>query len=351
MLRYTMSAFVIAVVLGILVAGCQEAREEPPEPFAADAETAKPRSNGRGLLGYVLGTGDGEWLNVPFPGHTIIKASRVSGARQIAVFAARQENDRSTRLHRHDYADEIFYVHSGFGTWTMEGEEETLGAGSTIFVPRGAWHAYQAAPAFPLEVVFIMSAPGLEEGFRAGFGPYGGAGVPWEEIAERFVLIECAQDGPVECKTTPPSVEGYTLQRSEGELFAPDAEGRQTIIKASPETGSPETMMFTQEIPQGAGTLTQTYSQAEEVIYVDEGAGIATLDAMRYALEEGSIVFAPPGVSHGIENPDQPMHLVRFVTRPGLEGFFRETLSRPGESLKVLTPEQIQDILKKHEPR
>ena len=170
------------------------------------------------------------------------------------------------------------------------------------------------------------------------------------ELAQRYLSTACYQNGPVACSTRKPDVAGYVLSRDEGEIFAPDDHGRRTVIKASPETGSPSTVMFTQDIPAGANALARTNSKAEEILYVDQGTGTATLNSFRFPVVPGSIVFAPAGVSHGIENPSEAIRVVGFAGRPGLEEVFRSALTRVALDSAGFTPEQLQDIRRKHEP-
>jgi len=65
-------------------------------------------------------------------------------------------------------------------------------------------------------------------------------------------------------------------------------------------------------------------------------------------VEPGSTIFIPHGVWHGVENPEGELSLIWFVSPPGLESFFRESGSPPGAQPKNLTPEQLEDIRRKH---
>ncbi len=319
-------------------------QENTPSNRAANSSTVS-------RLGYVWGPQDGEWAVMPpNEGSGILKASPRSGVQQLAMFAEEQPPWGGPPLHRHDDADEIFYVHSGAGIWTMEGRSWKVSAGATVFVPRGTWHTYSTT-ASSTEIIFVMSSPGLEEYLNAVWGVIGGPAAQGVtvDLARRYVTTACYQNGPVICSTRKPSVAGYILSRGEGETFAPDDSGRLTIIKASPETGSPSTVMFTQDIPAGAHFPARTNLEAEEILYIDEGTGTATLSTFRFPLVPGSVIFAPPGVAHGIENPSEAIRVVGFAGRPGLEGVLRNALTRTGPSTGGLTPEQIQGIRRKHE--
>ena len=47
---------------------------------------------------------------------------------------------RDARLHYHEHTDEFYYVISGTGTMTLDGEEIALHPGVVVYVPRGVRH-------------------------------------------------------------------------------------------------------------------------------------------------------------------------------------------------------------------
>jgi mannose-6-phosphate isomerase-like protein (cupin superfamily) len=126
--------------------------------------------------------------------------------------------------------------------------------------------------------------------------------------------------------------------------------GRRTIIKASRESGSPSLLMFTHDLPAGADLPSRVVAEAEEIRYVDSGSGVATLNGFRFALARGTLLFAPPGVTYGVENPSEPMRLVGFAGRPGLEDVWRGRASAAEPERAGLTLAQIRDIERKHRP-
>lgn len=304
-----------------------------------------------GRLGYVWGPDDGEWHMIPpNEGRGSLKAGPRSGVQQLAVFTDKSPTGIGPPLHRHDDADEIFYLHSGGGTWTMGDRSWDVAAGAMVFVPRGTWHTYRTT-ADSTEMIFVMSAPGLEEYLRTTSGVMGGppAQPVTRELAEKYRSTACYQNGPIQCSTDKPDVTGYALTRDEGEMFAPDDQGRRTIIKASRDTRSPTMVMFTQDIPAGADAPPRTNPEAEEILYVDEGTGTATLNSFRFPVLQGSILFAPPGVAHGIENPRERIRIVGFAGRHGIETVFRNALTRQTHR-SGFSHEQLAKIRQQHEP-
>ncbi len=151
-------------------------------------------------------------------------------------------------------------------------------------------------------------------------------------------------DKPLESRAS----EAYVLKRAEGEVFS-DNQGRTTIIKVSPETGSQLLAMGTQELPPGSEILVHKHDHTEEILYVNEGSGTLILGDDRHDVEANTTIWIPPGTWHGVENPEGPMHILWFVTPPGLDGFFRSMFWHPGEEPKQLSPEEISEIERQHD--
>lgn len=132
--------------------------------------------------------------------------------------------------------------------------------------------------------------------------------------------------------------EGERLQRPSGQI----------VIKADPRTGASRLAAGTQQLNIGAGIRVHRHEAEDEILWVQDGSGTAIVGETRKAVERGSFVYVPQGVWHGIENPGGEMRLLWIVCPPGLEGFFREVGSLPGAELRKLTPEQLNDIARKH---
>ena len=138
----------------------------------------------------------------------------------------------------------------------------------------------------------------------------------------------------------------YVLQPNDGErLQRPSGE---IVIKADPRTGASRLAAGTQQLNIGAGIRVHRHEAEDEILWVQDGSGTAVVGETRKTVERGSFVYVPQGVWHGIENPGGEMRLLWIVCPPGLEEFFREVGSAPGTELKKLTPEQLNDIARKH---
>jgi quercetin dioxygenase-like cupin family protein len=69
-------------------------------------------------------------------------------------------------IHQHMQFDEAFYVLEGTGTFILDDTRHVVGKGSTIFIPKGAWHGFEN-PSDEMLLLWVVSPPGLEAFFRA----------------------------------------------------------------------------------------------------------------------------------------------------------------------------------------
>ena len=96
------------------------------------------------------------------------------------------------------------------------------------------------------------------------------------------------------------------------------------------------------------GIQVHQHQEADEVLFVLEGAGFGILGDRRIPIKKGSAIYIPKGVWHGVENPASELLLLWVVAPPGLEAFFREVASAPGAPPKQLTRGQLNEIARKH---
>ncbi len=170
-----------------------------------------------------------------------------------------------------------------------------------------------------------------------------------------LVVLSCAPAANEPEEAAEPGASGagaepYILAREEGEVLL-DSKGRTTIVKVSPRTGSHLLAMGTQDMPPGSGINVHRHDRTEEILYISEGTGTVSLGDERIPVEKDTTVWVPPGTWHGVENPDDRMRILWFVTPPGLDGFFRGMFWHPGEDPKQLTAEDIAEIEELHDSK
>jgi quercetin dioxygenase-like cupin family protein len=66
---------------------------------------------------------------------------------------------QSQKAHVHDDQDKVCYVLEGRGRFTLDGAEETLGAGEAIVAPAGRAHGIANTGAEPLVVLVVVTPP------------------------------------------------------------------------------------------------------------------------------------------------------------------------------------------------
>ena len=123
--------------------------------------------------GYVLGATGGEHL-VHFRdhGHIFIKAGVATGSDTLAFGTQQVTREAGIPSHRHLQMDEAFYVLDGSGTVMLNDVLHPFEKGSTIFIPKNAWHGF-ANPDQELLLLWIMSPAGLDGFFRETCSPPG----------------------------------------------------------------------------------------------------------------------------------------------------------------------------------
>jgi quercetin dioxygenase-like cupin family protein len=159
-------------------------------------------------------------------------------------------------------------------------------------------------------------------------------------IAEEIVMNEGGQ----ERRTVWPHV----LGAGEGEHLIHFRDHGQIVIKADSARGFDNLALGTQQVTVGAGVPIHRHLKMNEAFYVLEGSGAFLLNDVRHSFEKGGTIFIPKNSWHGFVNPDQELLLLWIVSPAGLDGFFRETCSPPGQPPKQLSREQIKEVALKY---
>jgi mannose-6-phosphate isomerase-like protein (cupin superfamily) len=125
--------------------------------------------------GLILQENEGEW-RVPRPAPSGINALRTPyiikvdsrNGRSEDLFMGYEDIAPGSALgpHHHAFADEILFVHRGNGTATVDTRKDSVGPGSTIFVPRSARMDLENTGAKPMTIAFIFPRLAIERYFR-----------------------------------------------------------------------------------------------------------------------------------------------------------------------------------------
>lgn len=120
--------------------------------------------------GYVLRPGEGEGLGPT----RLIKASPTTGTKGGVVVLDMLPAAFTTGpdFHRHDNADEFFYIISGSGSLEYSGTIHDVRKGDFVFVPAKTNHVLSVSASAPMEVLEFFDQPGMAEWFRRAHDQY-----------------------------------------------------------------------------------------------------------------------------------------------------------------------------------
>jgi quercetin dioxygenase-like cupin family protein len=162
-----------------------------------------------------------------------------------------------------------------------------------------------------------------------------------------FAVSGLLPDGPAEALQIAAPMENV-LGNGAGEQLVHFRDGGRIVIKAGSATGSDSLALGTQQVMRGTGIPIHRHFQMDEAFFVLEGNGAVILNEQRHVLERGTTIFIPRNSWHGFENPDHELLLLWMVSPAGLDGFFRETCSRPGMPPRRLSRDQISEVARKY---
>ena len=137
------------------------------------AATVSTRASSVPARAFVVAPGEGEVLDGP-NGEVRIKVDPGTGSTLLAMGTQHVLVGKGIAVHQHEHADEILFIHRGHG-FGIVGEGRTrLESGSTVYIPRGVWHGVEN-PEGAVDLVWVVSPPGLESFFRETRTPRGSA--------------------------------------------------------------------------------------------------------------------------------------------------------------------------------
>jgi quercetin dioxygenase-like cupin family protein len=139
---------------------------------------------------------------------------------------------------------------------------------------------------------------------------------------------------------------GYLLGPDDGEAL--QVRNGRMLIKVDPRTGSSRLAMGVQTLVPGSGIGIHMHEAEDEILFLHEGSRSVTVGDETRMAPKGSTVYVPRGVWHGVATSPEEAQVVWVVSPPGLESFFRDVGTRPGDAPKQLTPERLDDIRRKH---
>lgn len=124
---------------------------------------------GRTLQPKVVSSQDGATYRVGGQLVTIIaRAADTNGV--YSLFETHTAPGEGVRLYRQQYEDETFWVLEGTYTFVLNSQQQTVAAGSYIYVPRRTIHAFTNSGAATARMLVLATPGGIRERFLADVG-------------------------------------------------------------------------------------------------------------------------------------------------------------------------------------
>jgi quercetin dioxygenase-like cupin family protein len=124
---------------------------------------------------------------------------------------------------------------------------------------------------------------------------------------------------------------GRVMALDQGELCHVGRARDPVRIKVSKDVDGSALSMIVQEVSPGAVIPEHLHGREDEIILIQAGVGVATIDGRETGVDAGSIVWVPRGTWHGGRNTGSGVLRWTGIYAPaGFEGYFREISVAPG---------------------
>ena len=132
-------------------------------------------------------------------------------------------------------------------------------------------------------------------------------------------------------------------------LRPPARSGTVTIVVDPENAGSRRLAMGHQHLGPGGVIPMHLHERQDEILIVQDGEAVISLEDRRLPAPAGTTVFVPEGVWHGVENSGAGiLHLIWIITPPGLEEMFRGISAPPGAERRPLTSDDFVALARRH---
>jgi quercetin dioxygenase-like cupin family protein len=113
--------------------------------------------------------------------------------------------------------------------------------------------------------------------------------------------------------------------------------------------GAPEFVMFTEDIPSGQAIPPHQHPDADEILFVYGGTGLAVLGGHEAVVQTGSTIYMPRNTAVRLRNTGkEPLRIAAFFSKPGYDDYMRDISVAEGAVAPPLTVEELTAIRARH---
>lgn len=152
---------------------------------------------------------------------------------------------------------------------------------------------------------------------------------------------------------------GLILQQSEGERRVRRPRPGSGAAMAAPSMiikvdgrngGSPDFFVGYEEVAPGNAIPAHSHPEYDEVLFVHQGKGVATLGSQQRAVAAGATIYIPPNTRVSLKNTGSGMLSVFFVfPRPEMvSDYYREMTVAEGERALPFSPQEFAEFRARH---
>ncbi len=147
-----------------------------------------------------------------------------------------------------------------------------------------------------------------------------------------------------------PDIEGFVTNAETYETYY--IAGRQasvTIIIDKKKKGVSSMSLCFEDIKSGDSIPVHKHMNEAEIVYIQSGSGIFTLNDKEFQIKGGGSAYIPIGLWHGLKNTgDETLRMLFGYTPAGFESYFCEIGVPEGTKWIQKTPEEFAAINKKY---
>ena len=150
---------------------------------------------------------------------------------------------------------------------------------------------------------------------------------------------------------------GLILQQAEGERRVRRRPPTSVATLAAPfiikvdtrNGGSPDFFMGYEDIPPGGAIAPHHHPQADEILFIHRGSGVASLGSREATVSEGATIYIPPNTRVALRNIGAtPLSIVFIFPRPEMAQYFRDASVPEGEQPVPFSAEEFAAMRARH---